>query len=48
MLSTIALGGIARQGATAAVSVISMLPPIIVFLISQGSVMETMTHSGMK
>ncbi len=48
VLQTIALGGIARTGATAAVSVISMLPPIIVFLISQSSVMETMTHSGMK
>ena len=48
VLSTIVAGGIARAGAAAAVSVILMLPPIIVFLISQSSVMETMTHSGLK
>ena len=48
VLSTIAAGGIARQGAASAVSVIVMIPPIIVFLISQSSVMETMSHSGMK
>ena len=47
-LSTISGGGLARAGATAAVSVILMLPPILVFLISQRSVMETMTHSGLK
>lgn len=48
VLSTIVAGGIARAGAATAVSVILMLPPIIVFLISQSSVMETMTHSGLK
>ena len=48
VLSTISAGGIARQGAAAAVAVILMVPPIAVFLISQSSVMETMTHSGMK
>lgn len=47
-LSTIAGGGLARAGAAAAVSVILMFPPILVFLISQHSVMETMTHSGLK
>ena len=39
---------IARAGAGAAVSVILMIPPIIVFLYSQNSVMETMSHSGLK
>ena len=48
VLSTIVAGGIARAGAASAVSVILMIPPIIVFLISQSSVMETMTHSGLK
>lgn len=48
VLSTIAAGGIARAGAASAVSVILMIPPIAVFLISQSSVMETMTHSGLK
>ena len=48
VLSSIVAGGIARAGAASAVSVILMIPPIIVFLISQSSVMETMTHSGLK
>lgn len=48
VLSSISAGGIARAGASAAVSVIMMIPPIAVFLYSQSSVMETMTHSGLK
>ena len=48
VLSSISAGGIARTGASAAVSVIMMIPPIAVFLYSQSSVMETMTHSGLK
>lgn len=48
MLQTIAAGGIARTGAGAAVSVILMIPPILIFILSQNSVMETMSHSGLK
>ena len=48
VMSTFAQGGIARAGAAAAVGVIMMIPPIAVFLWSQSSVMETMTHSGLK
>lgn len=48
VLTTIAAGGIARANAGAAVSVIMMVPPIAVFLWSQSSVMETMSHSGLK
>lgn len=48
VMSTIAAGGIARAGAAAAVAVVMMIPPIIVFLISQSSIMETMTESGLK
>ena len=48
VLSSISAGGLARSGASAAVSVVMMIPPIVVFLISQSSVMETMTHSGLK
>lgn len=48
VLSTVVSGGIARAGAAAAVSVIMMIPPIVVFLWSQNSIMETMTHSGLK
>lgn len=47
-LSTIVSGGIARTGAASAVSVIMMIPPIAVFIFTQSSVMETMTHSGLK
>lgn len=48
VLSTIASGGIARAGAGSAVAVILMIPPIVIFVISQSSVMETMSHSGLK
>ena len=48
VLSSISGGGLARAGATAAVSVILMIPPIALFLYSQKSVTETMSHSGMK
>lgn len=48
VMSTIASGGIARSGASAAVAVIMMIPPIAVFIFTQSSVMETMAHSGLK
>ena len=41
-------GGIIRTGVTAAVSVLLMLPPIVIFLICQNSVVETMAYSGIK
>lgn len=40
--------GVARSGSAMATSVIMMIPPILVYLISQSSVMETMSNSGMK
>ena len=40
--------GISRQGASAAATVISMLVPILVFVISQSYIIETMGSSGMK
>ena len=46
--STIASGGLARSGSAMAMSVIMMIPPIIVYLISQSSVKETMSTSGIK
>ena len=46
--STIASGGLARSGSAMAMSVIMMIPPIIVYLISQHSVKETMSTSGIK
>lgn len=48
VLQQIASAGIARAGAGAAVALVLMIPPVVVFIISQSSVMETMAHSGMK
>ena len=41
-------GGLARAGVSAAAAVLLMIPPIVIFVASQGQVMETMAHSGMK
>ena len=46
--STIAASGISRQGCAMAVTVIMMIPPILVYLISQRSVTQTMSSSGIK
>lgn len=48
MLAQINSGGIIRAGVSAAVSVLIMIPPIVVFLFCQSSVIETMAHSGIK
>ena len=48
VLSNISSGGLARAGASSAVAVLLMVPPIVIFLISQSSVMDTMAHSGIK
>lgn len=48
VMSSITAGGIARSGSAMAATVILMLPPIIVFMISQGNVLETMSSSGIK
>lgn len=48
VMSTIASGGIARSGSAMAVTVLLMIPPIVVFLFTQGNVMETMSTSGIK
>ncbi len=48
VLGSIAAGGIARAGASSAVAVIMMILPMIVFLFSQSSITETMSHSGLK
>lgn len=47
-IQNITSGGIARAGAAAAASVLMMAVPILVFLITQSSVIETMGTSGMK
>ena len=47
-IGQIVSGGIARAGAGAASQVIMMAVPIIVFVISQSNIIETMGSSGMK
>ncbi len=47
-ISQITAGGIARAGASAAATVVMMAVPIIVFVISQSNIIETMGSSGMK
>ncbi len=47
-MSQITNAGIARQGSAMATTVIMMIPPILVYLISQSNVMETMSNAGMK
>lgn len=44
----IVAGGTARSGNAAAITVIMMIPPILVYLISQSNVIETMTSAGIK
>lgn len=47
-LNQIVAGGVARSGAASAVSLVLMLPPIVLFMFSQNSIMETMSTSGLK
>lgn len=48
VLSQLASGGISRTGVTSAVSLIMIIVPITVFVISQSNVIETMATSGIK
>ncbi|MBD5104234.1 MAG: carbohydrate ABC transporter permease [Ruminococcaceae bacterium] len=48
VMSQISSAGISRAGVAAAAVVITMIPPIAVFLFCQSNVMETMAQSGMK
>ena len=47
-ISQITAGGIKRAGASAAATVVMMVVPILVFVISQSNIIETMGSSGMK
>lgn len=47
-INQIITGGISRQGAGAASTVVMMIVPIAVFVFSQSNVIETMSTSGMK
>lgn len=48
VLSQITASGIARAGVAAAAVVILMIPPMLIFLLCQSSVVETMATSGLK
>ncbi len=48
VMSSVAAGGIARSGSSMAITVILMLPPILVFVVTQSNVLETMGSSGIK
>lgn len=47
-LSQISAGGIARTGATAAATLLLMIPPILAFIITQSKMLQTMAYSGIK
>lgn len=47
-ISQVVSAGISRAGASAASTVITMIVPIIVFVITQSNVIQTMSTSGMK
>lgn len=48
IVQQILAAGIARQGAISASAVVLMIPPLVIFIIAQSNVMETMAHAGMK
>lgn len=43
-----AAAGLARAGVAMAVSVFTLVPPIVIFMLAQRQVIETMAHSGIK
>ena len=48
IMTQITAGGIARAGSAMAVTVIMMLPPILVYMISQSNVVEAMSSASIK
>ncbi len=48
VLSQITGSGIARAGEASAVALLLMVPPIVIFVLSQNAVLETMAQSGIK
>ncbi|WP_125666871.1 carbohydrate ABC transporter permease [Paenibacillus baekrokdamisoli] len=47
-LSQILMGGIARSGAAAAVTLLMMIVPITIFIMTQRKILQTMSTSGLK
>ncbi len=47
-MQQVVAGGIARSGSAAAAAVITMIVPIVLFIVTQSNIVETMATSGMK
>ncbi|MHB8963621.1 MAG: carbohydrate ABC transporter permease [Saccharofermentanales bacterium] len=47
-LSQLSVGGIARAGVSSAVALFLLIPPVILLVFTQASIVETMSHSGIK
>ena len=47
-ISQLVTSGISRSGVSSAATVVMMIVPILVFVITQSNVIETMSASGMK
>jgi ABC-type glycerol-3-phosphate transport system permease component len=48
IVQQISMTGLSRQGAVYAAAVVLLIPPLVVFLVGQSNVMETMANSGIK
>lgn len=48
IVSQITAGGIARSGSSMAITVIMMIPPIVIYLVTQSNVVEGMSSAGIK
>ncbi len=48
VMSQVQAGGLARAGVVSAIGLVMMLPPLVLFQLTQKSVIETMTASGIK
>lgn len=48
VMGQITSGGIARSGSAMAATVLLMIPPIVVYLLCQSNVLETMSNAGIK
>lgn len=48
VMASVTTGGTARAGSAMACTVILMIPPVIVYFVSQSNVMETMSSAGIK
>ena len=48
IMANINAGGIARSGSAMAVTVIMMIPPIFIYIITQSNVLESMNNAGIK